>query len=1133
MRARSQATLTGLVLLGMLAFGVAPALAGPDYGFTGSFGSATSTTTNPQPLSDPSGVAVNDATKDVYVVDKSNNRVEWFNSAGKFEGEFNGGGLLANEKGKAAPAALSEPEGIAVDNGASSPSKGDVYVVDKNQEAVDKFSATGEYLFQLTGFASAVIGVAVDPSGHVWVAEEGEPGPVSEFDNALHNTLLTSLTPPHGRSPGIAVDSEENLYLIKGTPNVATFNKEGTLIASNVTSCACVTGLAIDPATNSLFVDQGGSSLAEYGPFSIEEGEAPIEEFAGRLSGGGAIAVTPAGTVYAADTTNNDVEIFTPGGGEAPAVRSESASATPVEATLEAVINPDHQETTYSFEYSTSESGGELTGTITTVKGATAIPPNEFGERGVSVPTGAVLEPTKTYFYRVVAKNVANEETPGKVEPVTTQALKPPNVESASVIEATSTSATLLAEQVNPEYQETSAYLQYSTSATVNGSGALTAPTKLTPAPVDLGKGFVPVSIGPEAITGLTAGTTYYYQTVATNITGTTYGPVEKFATVPAPFTDDLGPVTTTTATFNGHFTLNPDFTTQYAFDYNLGSVCTVPKLTFAEFKNGKHQLPQPSTPAEEDPATVTGLEPNAAYTVCFVTSNQFSLFPELIEGNNVIVTVPQLGTPVPFKTEPAPPKFIEHSESAEAISSETAPTEGVGALVNPNNEATSYTFEYSTEGKVEAGKPGALEGTIHEVNSTVPLEGYEAAGKPAIAHIEGLEAGVTYYYRVVANNQQSKEEHNPVYGEVEEFKAAIAPTVTTGAAVDPARTAIVLDGTVNPNGVATTYRFEYIEQAGYEKALAGDAEEKANPYANGASTTPQRACTAAELAANPTTCNDEGTAPVEVEELIKAGLLPKTTYDYALVASTNTGSITGEGKTFTTAQSTPPLVTTGGASEVTLSTATISGSVGTEGLDVKYDFEVSTEPAKLEPGNGAGTQSGGGSIGAGTTEEAVSLALQGLQPGTTYYYKLVATSTDGTVEGTLGSFTTPGFPSQLIQPGTPALIGTPNIAFPKEEANTGNQPSIELVGHKIKGYTAVLKVSVPEAGRLVATGRGISKATAKARRAGTVTVKVRLSKANQRLVRRHHGAGILTTVKLAFASTGGVDLTESVRVEV
>ena len=65
---------------------------------------------------------------------------------------------------------------------------------------------------------------------------------------------------------------------------------------------------------------------------------------------------------------------------------------------------------------------------------------------------------------------------------------------------------------------------------------------------------------------------------------------------------------------------------------------------------------------------------------------------------------------------------------------------------------------------------------------------------------------------------------------------AAGVPLVTTGAAQNMTRTTATLAGTVNPEGVETTYRFAYISEAGYQAALAAHA---ANPYAEGEATAP------------------------------------------------------------------------------------------------------------------------------------------------------------------------------------------------------------------------------------------------------------------------------------------------------
>ena len=138
------------------------ALALNEHVYTTSFGGPGS---GPGQLSGPTGIAVNDATHDVYVADTNNNRVEEFSPFGSFIREWS----------------INEPVYIAIDNSTdpSDPSAGDVYAVPlvppKRVDVVDrisleamKFTANGEYLGSI--YVAGGFGIAVDPKGELWSA---------------------------------------------------------------------------------------------------------------------------------------------------------------------------------------------------------------------------------------------------------------------------------------------------------------------------------------------------------------------------------------------------------------------------------------------------------------------------------------------------------------------------------------------------------------------------------------------------------------------------------------------------------------------------------------------------------------------------------------------------------------------------------------------------------------------------------------------------------------------------------------------------------------------------------------------------------------------------------------------------
>jgi len=95
----------------------------------------------------------------------------------------------------------------------------------------------------------------------------------------------------------------------------------------------------------------------------------------------------------------------------------------------------------------------------------------------------------------------------------------------------------------------------------------------------------------------------------------------------------------------------------------------------------------------------------------------------------------------------------------------------------------------------------------------------------------------------------------------------------------------------------------------------------------------------------------------------------------------------------------------------------------------------------------------------------------------------------------------------------------------------TGCKPAIYVVKHSVKGKTATIVVSVPAAGKLVASAKGLSKASKSATKATTLTVKLTLTKGEAAFLSKHKGRKLKAKVKLTFAPKKGGKLRTSVTV--
>ena len=494
-----------------------------------SFGSEGS---GPEQFKEPVGVAVDDSSEplvqpaagDVYVVDKGNDRVERFSSTGVYLGQFDGsgayevveGGVAKVEHGTVAPTgAFSLPEEVAVDNSNNplDPSAGDVYVLDNGHDVVDKFSATGAYLGQLTGGRvppASFADVTVDPSGNVWTLDT--QADVEECDSA--GVCEKKFQPNLGSvGRGFVVDSQHNVYV-----NWGELEKSVGIIKFRSPSPAEVghldkyptggTTFAMNPSTNNIVVDRGGG-IVVYGPFGEPYDTLPIETLpTAGFSGSYGLGVGGEGTVYASERAANTISTFDDV--PLPTVVTETPSNVSETAmTLQGTVNPEGEPVTECyFEYGTEP--GKYTNKVAceqepkTLVGTAALP---VSRTLTGLPAAGVRS------VRLVAAN-ANGALPAVGVTISHPTTAGASFSNVSVIAAT------FSAQVDPEGLATKYHVEYGTSTSYGAS---------TPEE-NIGDAYQGVAVRVD-LTGLQPGTQYHLRVVATNELGTIDGPDVTFST--------------------------------------------------------------------------------------------------------------------------------------------------------------------------------------------------------------------------------------------------------------------------------------------------------------------------------------------------------------------------------------------------------------------------------------------------------------------------------------------------------------------------------------------------------------------------------------------------------------------------
>ena len=298
-------------------------------------------------------------------------------------------------------------------------------------------------------------------------------------------------------------------------------------------------------------------------------------------------ATNSAGTNFSSDSTFTTAPIV-------PTVTTQAATGvTSGTATLNANVNPNGGATTVYFQYGTTTNYGSVTATSNLAATNSTLAVN-------SAVSG--LSPVTLYHFRVVATNSAGTNAGGDLTFTTAAAAPTAFVQAAA--DVTTNSATFYG-IVNPNGAATVAYFEYGMTTNYGNVSSVTN-LPATNSVLDVSNN----------ITGLFAGTVYYYRLVATNSIGTAFSGRTNFTTVavlPTAATLSATNVTTSGALLQGSVNPNNSTDTSVRFEYGVTTnYGTITSLTALAATNTSILVSN----------SVSGLLSNTIYNYRIVASN-------------------------------------------------------------------------------------------------------------------------------------------------------------------------------------------------------------------------------------------------------------------------------------------------------------------------------------------------------------------------------------------------------------------------------------------------------------------------------------------------------------------------------
>lgn len=317
------------------------------------------------------------------------------------------------------------------------------------------------------------------------------------------------------------------------------------------------------------------------------------------------------------------------------------------------------------------------------------------------------------------------------------------------------------------------------------------------------------------------------------------------------------------------------------------------------------------------------------------------------VNGSSEAIVIEELFSPLSVYGTPATVPTVTADPASEVIGTKAS----LSGTVNPSGlPVTDCYFEY---------------GTTSSYDTQVPCEGSiptDSEPHPVHADLSGLEPnGQTYHFRLVALNENGREES-------EDQTFTTLDTVVVEPATALGDTTATLNGTLRPEGDQYTACF-------FEYGLSTSATfEKSVPCQPSAGGIPA----------------DFSPHPVKAQI---GGLQSGRTYRFRLVATNSSGTIKTEELTFNSFG--VPVIREVAASDAGQNAVSLEAKIDPSGFGTSYRIEWgptsaygNVTPAEFEP-----------FLGSGNDPVQVRSRLTGLSAGSTYHYRVVATSSRGVTQ--------------------------------------------------------------------------------------------------------------------------------------